>query len=64
MIFYILCTFVITYFITKTISLQVEQENEMLKQQLAYIKTKRNEEKQHYRDRVHMMNDAFDQFKK
>lgn len=57
------------YLVAKTLNLHQEKENEKLKAELIYVKTKRQEEKEKYLDRINMIhesykNDAFDQFKK
>lgn len=64
MLVYIIATIVLSYFIGKTMASRVENENERLRQHLVFVKNKRKQEKEHYQERIHLMNDAFDQFKK
>jgi len=56
--------FVIGYLIAKTLTSTLERENEKLKQELVYVKQQRIQDKERYQDRIHMMNDAFNQYKK
>lgn len=64
MIFYIIGTIILSYLIAKTLVIKLENENDFLKRELVYIKIEHKKEIEKYQDRLYMMNDAFDQFKK
>ena len=55
---------ILSYLIAKTLVIKLENENDFLKRELVYIKTEHKKEIEKYQDRLYMMNDAFDQFKK
>lgn len=64
MIFYVIGIIILSYLIAKTLTVKLENENTFLKNELVYIKSKHRKEIQEYKERVFMLNDAFDQFKK
>ena len=60
----IIAFIVLAYIFARIVRMSQEAENDNLKRELVYVKEKRQEEKDHYQDRIYVMNDALDQFRK
>ena len=64
MFWQVLITIGLAYLIAKTLNAHHEKQNEELRVRIEVIEDKRIEEREKYHERVALLNDALDQFRK